>query len=216
MFLLDHGANAGAWDMSGRTPLYIAVDQNSFDPRGAGAFGGGPVPRKAGTVKAMDVVNRLLAMGVNPNHQLTRMRPNGFGRGRFSEYMLRGGATALMAATLTYDTEAIKALLAHGAKVDLPNVFQITPLMAAASMSGGGRSAIDPVGGSSPPAGDIQDHAIKVIDLLLDAGASINARVTDSHTRTAKLNAYVENREHEGQTALFAASESGWTGLCST
>ena len=208
MFLLDHGANPQAWDMTGRTPLYVAVDQNSFNPRGAG-----PTPGKAstaGTIKAMDVVNRLLAMGVNPNHQLTRMRPNGFGRGRFSEYMLRGGASPLMVAALTYDAEAVKALVEHRAEVDLPNVFQITPLMAAASMTGGGRSAIDPVGGSSPPTGDIQDHAIKVIDLLLDAGANINACVTDSHTRTAKLTAYVENREHEGQTALFAASESGW------
>ncbi|HEY4214070.1 MAG TPA: ankyrin repeat domain-containing protein [Steroidobacteraceae bacterium] len=210
MLLLDHGANPQAWDMTGRTPLYVAVDQNSFYPRlGIGATAV-PVPIKPSKIKAMDVVNRLLALGVNPNHQLTRMRPNGLGRGRFSEYMLRGGTTPLMVATLSYDSEALKALLTHGVEVDLPNVFQITPLMAAASMTGGGRSSITPVGGSSLPPGDIQEHAIKVIDLLLDAGANINARVEDSHTRTAKLTAYVETREHEGQTALFAASESGW------
>jgi uncharacterized protein len=207
MFLLDQGANASAWDMTGRTPLYIAVDVDSFEPRG---FGGSSVPRAPNKATALDVVNRLLSMGVSPNHQLTRMRPNGNGRGRFSEYMLRGGTTPLMAATLAYDAAAIKVLLAHHALVDLPNVFQITPLMAAASMTGGGRSSIDPVGGTQLPPGDIQDHAIKVIDLLLDGGAQINARVTDSHTHTARLNAYVENREHEGQTALFAAAESGW------
>jgi uncharacterized protein len=211
MVLLDHGANPQIWDMTGRTPLYIAVDVHSFEPRAfGGGFGGTPVPRPPNKSGAMDVVHRLLKAGVNPNHQLTRMRPNGNGRGRFSEYMLRGGTTPLMVATLAYDAEAVKALLAYRAKVDLPNVFQITPLMAAASMTGGGRSSIDPVGGTQLPPGDIQDHAIKVIDLLLEAGANINARVTDTHTRTARLDAYVEHREHEGQTALFAAAESGW------
>ncbi|MET0292119.1 MAG: ankyrin repeat domain-containing protein, partial [Steroidobacteraceae bacterium] len=97
MFLLDRGANPQAWDMNGRTPLYIAVDMNSFGPRGSGGgFGTSTIARPPNVAKAMDVVRRLLAMGVNPNHQLTRMRPNGASRGRFSEYMLRGGTTPLM------------------------------------------------------------------------------------------------------------------------
>ena len=50
---------------------------------------------------------------------------------------------------------------------------------------------------------------IKSIDLLLDAGADINARVTDSRTHTAKIMAYVQGRDQEGRTALFAAAESG-------
>lgn len=212
MLLLDQGANARAWDMNGRTPLYIAVDMNSFSRSGGGGGGSGNAagPRAPSQATAMAVVKRLLAMGVSPDHQLTRMRPNGAGRGRFSEYMLRGGATPLMAATLGYDAEAVKVLLASKAEVDLPNVFQITPLMAAASMTGGARSSIDPVGGTQLPPGDIQEHAIRVIDLLLDGGAGINARVSDSQSRTARLDAYVAHREHEGQTALFAAAESGW------
>ncbi len=81
-------------------------------------------------------------MGVDPNHELTRMRPNGNGRGRFEDYMMRGGTGPLMvAAHEPYDEVAIKALLAHGAEVDAPNVFQITPLMAAAGMSGSGRGS---------------------------------------------------------------------------
>jgi ankyrin repeat protein len=210
MFLLDKGANASAWDMTGRTPLYVAVDMNSF--KGGGGFNyGNPVePKPPQKFTAMDVVNRLLKMGVDPNHELTRMRPNGFGRGRFSDYMLRGGTGPLMVAALGYDPDAVKALLAHGAEVDLPNVFRITPLMAAAGMTGSFRSAIDPVGGTTPPPGDIQLHAMEVIDLLLAGGANINARVTDNHTRTARLTAYVYNRENEGKTALFAAAEFGW------
>jgi ankyrin repeat protein len=210
MFLLDRGANPSAWDMSGRTPLYVAVDMNSFKGGTGNNFGASADAAPPNKATAMDVVRRLLEMGVDANHQLTRMRPNGSGRGRFSEYMMRGGTGPLMVATLGYDVVAIRALLAHGAEVDLPNVFRITPLMAAAGMTGSFRSNIDPVGGTTPPPGDIQAHAIRVIDLLLDAGAKINARVTGNHTRTAQLTAYVYNRENEGKSALFAAAEFGW------
>jgi len=95
-FLLDKGANPNTWDMSGRTPLYVAVDLNSYKGRGFGGptgFAGYPgataahPPSKA---TAMDLVNRLLGMGVDPSHELTRMRPNGNGRGRFEDYMMRG------------------------------------------------------------------------------------------------------------------------------
>jgi ankyrin repeat protein len=217
-FLLDKGANPSAWDMTGRTPLYVAVDMNSYSgPNGAGSgnfqgFGEPPgPPRPENKAAAMDLVNRLLAMGVDPNHELTRMRPNGNGRGRFADYMMRGGTAPLMLATLSLDDEAIKVLLAHGAEVDLPNVFQITPLMAAAGMSGSSRGGV----GSAKTAGrakkdDIQERVIRTIDLLLDAGANINARVVDSHTRTAKLVAYIQGRDHEGKTALFSAAEAGW------
>jgi hypothetical protein len=205
--------------MTGRTPLYVAVDMNSYaGPNGAGSgnfqgFGEGPPPpRPPNKANAMDLVNRLLAMGVDSNHELTRMRPNGNGRGRFADYMMRGGTGPLLLAAMNYDDEAIKALLAHGAEVDLPNVFQITPLMAATGMSGAVRGGVGSaiIGGPGHPQVDAQARAIVTIDLLLDAGANINARVTDSRTHTAKMVAYIQGRDHEGQTAIFAAAESGW------
>ncbi len=217
MFLLDRGANPSTWDMSGRTPLYVAVDMNSYS--GSSGFGNGNFqgfgeppgpPRPPNTAKAMDLVERLLGMGVDPNHELTRMRPNGNGRGRFADYMMRGGTGPLMIATLTYDDVAIKALLDHGAEVDLANVFQITPLMAAAGMSGSGRGGVGSAIGGGRQQADVQVRVIKTIDLLLDAGANINARVTNGRTRTGKLVAYVQGRDHEGQTTLFAAAEAGW------
>jgi ankyrin repeat protein len=219
MYLLDKGAKPDTWDMSGRTPFYVAVDMNSFTPRGFGVggagvnFGGvggnalGGTASSAGSqskVIAMDVVKRLLDMGVDVNHELTRMRPNGPGRGRFADYMLRGGTGPLMVATLSADVEMMKVLLAHGAEVDLPNVFKITPLMAATGMNGTARPTV------GQPQVDSQARAIQVIDLLLDAGADINARITDSNTHTAKLVAYIQGREREGQTALFSAAEAGW------
>jgi ankyrin repeat protein len=219
MFLIDKGANVSAWDMTGRTPLYVAIDMNSYTGRsGAGnaqfqGFETDAAPPPESKATALDVANRLIAMGVDTNHELTRMRPNGNGRGRFADYMMRGGTGPLMIATLTYDDDAIKLLLAHGAEVDTPNVFQITPLMAAAGMSGSSRggvgSAIGGPGGNRKQV-DPQDRAIATLDLLLDAGANINARVLDSRTRTAKLVAYVQGRDHEGQTALFSAAEAGW------
>ena len=211
MFLLEQGANPDSWDMYGRTALYCAIDVNSWIPRtpgGPSGFAGYPgatalqQPNKA---TAMDVANRLLRQGVDPNHALTRMRPNGNGRGRFEDYMMRGGATALMVAALNFDTVAIRALLAHGAEVDEPNDFEITPLMAAAGMSGAVHSLLEP-----PEREDVQAAAVRAIDLLLDGGANINARVTGSRTYTTRITAYIQGRDHEGQTALFAAAESGW------
>ncbi|MEJ0038121.1 MAG: ankyrin repeat domain-containing protein [Gammaproteobacteria bacterium] len=221
MFLLDNGANPSTWDMTGRTPVYVAVDMNSYSgASGAGngnfqGFGEPPgPPRPPNKATALDVANRLLGMGVDPNHELTRMRPNGNGRGRFADYMMRGGTGPVMIATLTYDDEAIALLMKHGAEVDAPNVFQITPLMAAAGMSGSARGGTGSAIGGGPAGGrqqvDVQARAIKVMDLLLDGGANINARVVDSHTRTAKLIAYVQGRDHEGQTAIFSAAEAGW------
>lgn len=203
MFLLDHGANPNVWDMTGRTPLYVAVDMNSIASRGFLGFGGRLPPAPKDKATAMDLVNRLLAMGVDPNHELTRMRPNAPGRGRFGEYMLRGGTTPLLVAALGYDNVAIKALLAHGADVEVPNVFRITPLMAAAGMDGSGR-------GAGVGQRDVQARALKTIDLLVQGGANINAQVTGSHSHTGMLTAYNRGADHEGQTALFAAALAGW------
>jgi len=206
MFLIDEGAKVDVWDMTGRTPLYMAVDMNSFVPRSFGGFGDSfnPLANNDRGITAMDIVHRLLDMGVDVNHQLTRMRPNGPGRGRFADYDMRGGTHALMIAVFTHDHEAIEVLLEHGAEVDLRNVFRITPLMYASGMSGNGRG---PSGSNSD---DIQERAVRTINMLLDAGADINAQVNDSHTFTAKLDTYIAWKDNEGRTALHSAAELGW------
>jgi ankyrin repeat protein len=149
----------------------------------------------------MNVINRLLDMGVDTNHQLTQKRPYGSGGGRFEQYDRRGGTGPLMIAAMNNDHEAMEALLAHGAEVDLRNVFQMTPLMVASGMSGTGTdAAVGPSG----------ERVNKTIDLLLAAGADINARVIDNKTRTAVLVGYVIGRKDlEGRTAFIAAAGRG-------
>lgn len=187
-------------------------------PGGPGGFGGpggaGPAAAARGpAVTAKEVITRLLAMGVDTNHQLTQKRPYGTGGARFAEYDRRGGTGPLMIAAMTHDHETIEALLKHGAEVDLRNVFQMTPLMVASGMSGTGSGAGGGGGGGGgggPPGGGAgADRPLKTIDLLLEAGADINAQVTDSLTHTAMLVSYVQGRNQEGRTALMAAAERG-------
>lgn len=174
-------------------------------PAGAGGPGAAAARAPAApTVAPMTVINRLLDMGVDVNHQLTRKRPYGQGRARFQDYDMRGGAGPLFIATLASDTEAMEVLIKHGAEVDLPNVFQMTPFMIASGMRGTGGGG---GGGGGAPAGG--DRAFKAMDVLLAAGANINAQITDSHTHTAVLMAYVAGRDQEGRTALMAAGETG-------
>ncbi len=105
--------------------------------------------------------------------------------------MTCAAAHALMIAVFTHDYDMIEMLLENGAEVDLRNVFRITPLMYAAGMSGNGRG---PTGSNGE---DIQDRAIKTINMLLDAGADVNAQVNDSHTFTAKLDTYIAWKDNE-------------------
>ena len=72
-------------------------------------------------------------------------------------------------------------------------------------MSGSARS-----GGDGPQREDVQILAVKAIDLLLDGRRQYQRPGQDSRTHTAKMVAYIQGRDHEGQTALFAAAESGW------
>jgi ankyrin repeat protein len=169
-------------------------------PPGAGGAAG-PGAAAGPTVTAMNVINRLLDIGVDTNHQLTQKRPYGSGGGRFEQYDRRGGTGPLMVAAMNSDHEAIEALLAHGAEVDLRNVFQMTPLMVASGMSGTGND------GNAGPTGE---RVTRTIDLLIAGGADVNARVVGSDSRTATLVSYVIGRkDQEGRTALLAAAGRG-------
>ncbi len=205
MYLLKHGANPNTWDWYGRTPLYIAVDMHTHVPRY------GPSQTPADEAQALELIEMLLDMGVNPNAQLDLHGPSRvLMSGRFSDELLRAGATPLLKAAMSHDNVVIKLLLQHGALVDLPNISGVTPLMAVAGLGlpGGTRAAAPDKRGDS--SANQQADAIRTIAVLLEGGANINARVTDTTSHTARIarNSSMTNRQ--GETALYGAIYRRW------
>jgi ankyrin repeat protein len=200
--LLTAGANRLV-RLVGRTALYLAVDMNTYVPRRALA------PASKNTT-AMDLVNALLAAGVEVNPQLNFHRPGrGGNSARFVDDLLTTGATPLLRASIMHDEDAMRALLAAGARVDLPNVMGVTPLMAAA-----GSGVREPGFGAnrSPDftSKQIESEVIASLDILLDAGADVNAAITDTQSRTARIARTNSLTDRLGQTALHQVAGRGW------
>ena len=196
MLLLELGANPHLWDWYGRTALYIAADKSSLNRGRGGATGTGPT--------GLDVMQRLLEAGVDPNPQLNMHRPSRGGNiGRFTDDLLTTGCTPLLRVTVARDKDAIELLLRHGAEVDLPNVMGVTPLMAAAGMGGGGGGVFSANFGS-------EAQAIELIGVLLAAGANVNARLVGDFRHTAAIARASSMTYREGHSPLFAAVSRGW------
>ena len=206
--LLDQGANPHIADWWGRTALYLAADMRTRGvARGApaefrSAEGAAPRQPQSG---ALQLAQRLLALGVDPNSQLNMHRPF---RGRFADDLLTTGCSPLLRAALSVDREMVDLLLKNGALPDLPNVMGVTPLMAAAGV-GATRGVVvgmGPIAGSDP-----EENALAVISLLLKAGADVNATITDTSSRTAVIARPSSMTDRQGQTALYGAIGQNWT-----
>ena len=203
--LLDRGANPHVWDWWGRTALYIAVDMHSY-PNSRAAFQGPKVQIElTDRTTAADIIKGLLAAGVNPNPQLDMHRPGrGGNTARFVENLLTTGATPLLRAAVAQDPEAAQLLLQHGALVNLPNVMGVTPLMAAAGM---GVSTNDP---RPLLDGDVQARAVATLEVLVNAGADVKARVSDTSSHNGRIARPSTMTDRQGQTALYAPVNWGW------
>jgi len=196
MLLLDLGANPHLWDWYGRTALYVAADKSNVGRGQGGATGAGPT--------GLDVMQRLLEAGVDPNPQLNMHRPSRGGNiGRFTDDLLTTGCTPLLRAAVSRDKDAIELLLRHGAEVDLPNVMGATPLMAVAGI-GGSRGGVFSADFGS------EQQAIEIIGVLLDAGASIDSRLVEDFRRTGRIGRNSSMTYREGHSALLAAVSRGW------
>jgi ankyrin repeat protein len=198
-YLLEAGANPNKWDWWGRTPIYSAVDVNVLP------HGGRADRRSVDTTTSLEIVDMLLEAGAWPDVQLKLLAPfRHIGDDRGCDLMLVRGVTPLLRAAKTFDTTAMKLLIEHGAKVDLPNDGGITPLMAAAGL---GSVECDPRGyGPGIPhytSADVETRSIAALELLLDAGASIDARTSSSEAAARSA----------GRTALFGAAFWGWTSV---
>jgi ankyrin repeat protein len=195
-YLLTQGANPHTWDWWGRTPLYIAVTMRG----GVDSRPGRRPPASLAFITA------LLEAGVNANPQLAFKEPSRGGRdNRFRDDLLTTGATPLLRAAQTFDTEVVALLLARGALVDLPNASGVTPFMAAAGI--GTRTAAG-VTGAGPP-DDVAARSLETMELLRTAGADVNARITDVTSLTARIARTNTMTGRQGQTALFLAADAG-------
>jgi ankyrin repeat protein len=165
-YLIQQGANPGKWDWYGRTPLYAAVDLNTI-PRG-----GRPDRRSLDTTTSLQIIEQLLAAGANPNPQLKLAPPfRNVGNDRGLDGLLTIGATPLLRAAKALDAPAIEILLEKGANLSLPNTRGMTPVMAAA-----GLGSVDADTRGLYTTDDVQQRSIESLELLLAAGADINAK----------------------------------------
>jgi ankyrin repeat protein len=105
--------------------------------------------------------------------------------------LLTMDATPLLRAAKAGDVPAIKLLLAHGADPNIPQLWGVTPLMAAANFAS---NEIDTRGRFKT-----QAEATESIKLLAAAGADINAK-----------------DDRQGGTALHAAALWGWDDVVKT
>jgi ankyrin repeat protein len=185
-YLVNAGADVNRWDFWGRTPLWAAVDFNTL-PRG-----GRPDRPSTDDTMPIEMVDLLLAKGANPNALLKFAPPyrdNSADRG--GDQALTTGASILMRAANGGDAEAVKRLLAAGARTDLAlyktwkgGMGGITALMVGAGYA---NAVIDTRGRLRTEA-----QAVETVKLLLDAKADVNAK------------------DDNGNTALTGAVLRGW------
>jgi ankyrin repeat protein len=156
--LVEKGAGIDVTDSSGRTPLYTAVDMNSFEY----SFNRAPA-KPSGTMDAVDLVKFLLAHGANPNARLTdRVKPAKYDTA--GNPNLIAGATPLMKAVSTADVTLTKVLLAAGADPFIRNAQHSNLLLVAVGLNWRRLGGIGP-----------EPDAIETVKLLLDAGLDINS-----------------------------------------
>jgi ankyrin repeat protein len=163
--LLEKGANPNQWDWYGRTPLYEAVDENTIP------HGGRPDRPSLDKITSLKMIELLLAAGANPNAQLKLLPPlRKVLDDRFVDAPLTIGATPLLRAAKAMDAPVIAMLLKAGARVDLGNYQGYTPILVAAGV---GSNDADTRGWFVTE--DVQARSIATLNLLLQAGADINA-----------------------------------------
>lgn len=170
---------------------------------GGGARGGGAVAN-ASTVSSMEIINLLLAAGVDPNSQLNMRRPSNQG-GRFSDPLLSSGTTPLLRALVGNNLEIARLLVEKGAN---PNIYGmgLSPFLYAAGITSGTYN--DARGGA------VAATNTELLDLMIQHGADVNAQVNGAASYSGRIARAltgdpVNTKTNEGMTALHAAVRAG-------
>ncbi len=201
--LLDRGANPHVWDWWGRTALYLAVDRKVVAEVGAGdVFGvirkSTPSPLPPAGVNAttrLEIINALLAAGVDPNPELNMHRPSRSGNsGRFIDPLLSTGTTPLLRAAMVDDIDVIRALLAKGASPNV-NGMGLTPFLVSAGVGTGVRFDAS------------RDANMTAVDLMVQHGADVNAQVSGTQSYSMRIARSIATSE--GNSALHVAVMRG-------
>jgi uncharacterized protein len=163
-YLIAAGADIDQFDFRGRTPVYVAVDFSSLPTSAHGDIPSGDAATGA------EVLAMLLDKGANPNVQLKRRHPYRHrALDRNADVILTVGATPLLRAARAADVKCVKLLIEHGALVNLATADGVTPVMAVAGVAHNDRTTR---GKFRNP-----DDEIATLQLLVDAGADVNARM---------------------------------------
>ena len=198
-YLVNAGADVNRWDFWGRTPLWAAVDFDTL-PRG-----GRPDRPSTDSTTPIDLIDLLLAKGANPNALLKFAPPyrdNSADRG--GDQVLTTGSSILLRAANGGDAEAVKRLLAAGARTDLAlvptwrgSMGGITPLMVGSGLA---NNIIDTRGRLRTEA-----QAVETVKLLIAARADINAR--DDNGNTALMGAVLRGWNEMARTLINAGAD---------
>jgi ankyrin repeat protein len=155
---VEKGAGVNVADRNGRTPLYTAVDMNTFEY----SFNR-PNPKPSGRMNAVDLVKFLLAKGADPNVRLKdRVTPAKYDTA--GNPNLIAGATPLLKAASTVDVTLMKVLLEAKADPFVRNAVHSNALHIAAGLNWRRLGSIGP-----------EPDAIEAVRILLDRGLDINA-----------------------------------------
>ena len=232
--LLDYGADPNAADPRG-SALHTLAWLRKPGADGAAGVGntphGPPVP--TGNVTALELAEKLLKKGANPNARIqwqdkkfdkeggTMKNPPLIQLGR--HYLTYIGATPFYVAAHNGDGPYMRLLAAHGADPKMPNVLGITPLIAASGLDYWEGEAPGPFTGVS------EAERIEAVKLALELGNDINAHADFGDYKMEgdpeylllyyplNMNQLVDkvlgDPRWTGSTALHAAVVSGQPGI---